>query len=80
MNQLTVAQRYQIQVLLEGGLSVKRISEKVSVHRSTIYRELHRNSMQGIYLASQAQSIHQSRNKGQKNKMVGAVAARIGRH
>jgi IS30 family transposase len=48
MQQLTVTQRYPIQILLEEGLSIKRISEKISVHCSTIYRGINRNSEEGI--------------------------------
>jgi IS30 family transposase len=75
IHQLTVTQRYQIQVLLEEGLSVERISEKVGVHRSTLYRETNRNSLEGNYQAKQAEEKRMARYKGQKKKIVGTVAA-----
>ena len=41
--QLTLAQRYQIQSLLEAGLNQSTIAKQLRVHRSTISRELKRN-------------------------------------
>lgn len=52
--QLTQEQRYQIKVLLKMGHSKKEIAEAISVHRSTIYRELKRNSGKRGYRPKQA--------------------------
>lgn len=41
--QLTLSERYQIQSLLQVGLSQFKIAEQLGVHRSTISRELKRN-------------------------------------
>ena len=43
--QLTMVQRYQIEALLKEGLSQQVIAENIGVHRSTIWRELKRNSL-----------------------------------
>jgi transposase len=48
MQQRTVRQSYPIQILLEEGLSVKRISEKISIYCSTIYRGINLNNEEGI--------------------------------
>lgn len=41
--QLTLGQRYQIQSLLQAGLTQAAIAQQLEVHRSTICRELQRN-------------------------------------
>ncbi len=53
--QLTLIQRYQIQVLLQENTSKKRISELVETHISSIYREIKRNQGKFSYTASVAQ-------------------------
>ena len=42
--QLTLGQRYQIQALLQAGLNRSAIAKQLGVHRSTIGRELERNT------------------------------------
>ena len=42
--QLSLAQRYQIESLLKAGLSQAGIASVIGVHRSTICRELKRNT------------------------------------
>lgn len=42
--QLTLGQRYQIQSLVQAGLNQSAIAEQLKVHRSTISRELRRNT------------------------------------
>lgn len=42
--QLTLGQRYQIQSLVQAGLNQSDIAEQLKVHRSTISRELKRNT------------------------------------
>ena len=58
-------QRHQIEVLLDTGLSKKAIAEKVGIHRSSLYRELNRNSQRQIkgncYKASFAQHLSKKR-------------------
>ncbi|EFB30375.1 hypothetical protein HMPREF0971_03357, partial [Segatella oris F0302] len=43
-HQLTSEQRYTISVLLQKEMSKKAIAEAIGVHRSTVYREIERNS------------------------------------
>ena len=52
--QLTSGQRYQIKVLMQTNQPVTTIAEIVGVHRSTIYRELKRNTGQRGYRPNQA--------------------------
>ncbi|MCG9693031.1 helix-turn-helix domain-containing protein, partial [Vibrio sp. Isolate22] len=42
--QLTEGKRYQISALLEQGVSIKNIALAIDCHRSSVYRELSRNS------------------------------------
>ena len=60
--QLNLEQRYQIQANHEAGISATKIAQKLDVHRSTIYRELNRNSTVGAkppdrYKAKNAQAF-----------------------
>lgn len=52
--QLTEGKRYQISVLLAQGSSVTAIANAVAVHRSTVYRELKRNSTPDVYEPGEA--------------------------
>lgn len=79
MRHLTLEQKYQIQILLNADHSADQISARLQVHRSTIYREIKRNSVDGIYLASEAEEKRKSRYKGQKKKIIGNTAKRIER-
>lgn len=59
-NHLCYGQRYQIEALLKSGSTQKQIAEILGVHRSTISRELKRNTPHGgkgakTYWASNAQ-------------------------
>jgi IS30 family transposase len=59
---LTLEQRYQIQALHKQYLSMTRIAEAIGVHKSTVSRELKRNSIQSLrppdrYKASIAQDF-----------------------
>jgi transposase, IS30 family len=51
--QLTEGQRYQISVLRTQAMSVTAMARAIGVHRSTLYRELQRNS-QPTYAQQQA--------------------------
>src|SRR5690606_11576175 len=46
---LSQAQRYQIEALLKAGLSFTAIAQQLGVHRSTISREVKRNSTHSAY-------------------------------
>jgi len=47
--QLTEGKRYQISVLLGQGYRPAVIAKTINVHRSTVYRELERNSLKDGY-------------------------------
>jgi len=70
MSHLTVHQRYEISVYRQEGMSMTAIAEKVGRHKSTISRELSRNSdgRSGRYRAELAQrkctARHVEKNKG----------------
>jgi len=58
MKHLTKAQRYQIEAYLECGKSKSFIADKLGVDKSTIYREIRRNSARrGKYRAEVAQAF-----------------------
>ncbi len=58
-------QRYQISVLLKAGHKVSFIAEQLKIHRSTVYRELKRNSRPrgsyDAYFANQYAEIRKER-------------------
>lgn len=54
--QQTEGQRYQISVLFAEGYSQAKIADKVNVHRSTISRELKKNTNGKYYEPAQAHS------------------------
>jgi len=65
---LSLAQRYQIEVLLKTGLSQTEISNQIGVHRSTVCRELKRSIPKrgqgyGVYSASNSQRKTNIRHK-----------------
>ena len=79
MSQLTLFQRYGISILNEQKLSMSAIAEKVGTSKSTISRELNRNSdgRSGEYRAELAQKkcVRHHRRKTRKKplrKMYGA--------
>ena len=69
--QLTMVKRYQIEALIKEGVSKKKIAQIIGVHRSTIYREIQRNSIDGKYKAEYAQIATRIRyQKKKKNKRL----------
>jgi IS30 family transposase len=76
---LALEQRYLIQQDLKSGLSIKMISSKIGVHRSTVYREIKRNSGKKGYRFKQAQSKTQSRclTKVKKKKLTPLISSKI---
>lgn len=55
MKQLTKEQRYKIEAYLKTGKSKEFIAKDLGVHKSTIYRDIQRNSTKtGIYAANMA--------------------------
>jgi IS30 family transposase len=66
--QLSLAQRYQIEILLQTGLTQSEVSRQIGVHKSTICRELKRSIPKrgrgaGTYRASNAQRKTDMRHK-----------------
>ena len=77
MSHLTLPQRYEISILTEQKLSMSAIAEKVGTSKSTISRELGRNSdgRSGRYRAELAQSkcTARHREKNKKKAFTGQV-------
>ena len=68
--QLTEGKRYQISVLLEQGVSIKNIALAIDCHRSSVYRELNRNSEKANYCPQTAhQACIDRRRQGPKYKI-----------
>ena len=61
--QLTREQRYQIKALLDTDVSQGKIAETIGVSRSTIFRELKRNSGKRGYRPNQAHEKALARKK-----------------
>lgn len=63
MSHLELSQRYEIYHLLKEGISYTEIAKNLGVHKSTISRELKRNSDQrsGLYKVALAQSKSENR-------------------
>lgn len=64
---LTQDERYQISSLKAQNLPIAEIASRLKRHRSTIIRELRRNTCDGDYLPSQAQNLCTSRQKARRN-------------
>lgn len=74
-NQLSLEQRYQIQALLLGGNTYTYIAQLLGVHKSTISREIHRNSVRSgvrknIYDPDLAWQKTQSRHRFKAKKLT----------
>jgi IS30 family transposase len=66
--QLTLAQRYQIEALLQSGMSQILIANQLGFHRSSISRELKRSialrgRTSGCYVAENAEQKSKNRHK-----------------
>lgn len=69
MKQITYEQRYQIEAYLKAGMSKDFIAFELSIDRSSIYREVKRNSRKtGAYSASYAQMLCNERKERLKRK------------
>jgi len=79
-NQLTDTQRYQIEAYLKAGMKKKFIINQLNISRSTLYRELKRNSSsRGTYNASRAQMLANERKEryGRSRKFTNSIQAKI---
>lgn len=67
-NHLTQDERYQISIFKAQNLPTVQIAQKLKRHRSTIVRELQRNTCStGEYAANQAQDLCTARQKARRN-------------
>lgn len=73
--QLAPEQRYQIEAYLGTGMKKSEIAKRIGVHRSTVYREIKRNSNVRLvgYKACPAISAARERHKGKKKHQVEEV-------
>lgn len=67
---LTMADRCLINTFVSMKVDVKTISERAGRHRSTIYRELHRNSQDNYYMPGIAHRLAKERQSCSKNKIL----------
>ena len=76
--QLTLEQRYSIQAYIKDNKSQKEIAVLTGVNKSTVSRELERNSAGGKYRASEAQRRCDFKSKHREAyKLTDAVCAQI---
>ena len=68
--QLASEQRYQISLLISLNFNMAQIAKQLNVHRSTISRELKRNTIEGCYQAKQAQQLSEQRKVRAKKRCV----------
>lgn len=69
MKQITREQRYQIEAYIKAGITKDFIAGQLGIHRSSIYREIQRNSQKrGIYSAFYAQMYCDERKERLKRK------------
>jgi IS30 family transposase len=68
--QLTEGKRYQISTLLTEQYSPSKISLKLGVHRSTIYREVKRNAQKNSYQPDEAQQLALRRRQQQRKYRI----------
>ena len=79
-SQLTYEQRYLIYSLLKIGFTQARIARYVGVHRSTISRELRRNTGKRGYRYKQAQRMAKQRRNKAKKRITACDWAHIDKH
>ena len=75
--QLTQEERYQIEDLLSCGCSQDRIAALLDRHKSSISREIRRNSIDGRYRAGMADRQAHSRRQGKSRRRIGADVRRF---
>lgn len=73
--QLNLNQRYQIEALLETGITKSEIANIIGVHPATVYRELKRNIAQrgrtaGKYVANNAQRRTNERHRSKSKQIL----------
>jgi IS30 family transposase len=73
-SQLTLAQRYKISAYLQAGITKSRIALYIDVHRSTVYREVKRNSVNNKYDPEEAHRKDMQRKHQTKTKKISEQA------
>ena len=68
--QLTQEQRYQIGAYIRIGMKRSEIARRVGVHRSTVWREIRRNSTSYRYNPSRAVRLARERHEGKRKRGV----------
>ena len=68
--QLTQEQRYQIGAYIRIGMKRSEIARRVGVHRSTVWREIRRNSTSHRYNPSRAVRLARERHEGKRKRGV----------
>ena len=69
--QLTEGVRYQIALLFGEKISLTEISKRVGVSKSTVSRELRRNSVAGDYSAAETQRLSEARRRSAARRSIG---------
>ena len=77
--QLTEAERYHIQIMIKNGHSIAEIARSMGRHRTTVWRELCRNTGQRGYRHQQAQqkAMERHRTKPKRVKLTPEMQAYI---
>jgi transposase, IS30 family len=69
---LTEGERYQIFILHKAGMGIREMARELNRHRTTIYRELHRNRVDRIYAPSRAQGLMRYRRRVKPTRRIQA--------
>lgn len=79
--QLTLGLRYQIFAYKQENYSLSKIAELIGVNKSTVSRELQRNSTNGYYSPEQAQiqSVSRDKFKQRYKKLTNKLKLKIGK-
>ena len=73
-NHITLEQRIKIEALLRAGHKASFIAKQLSIHRSSIYRELKRNQTKtGKYNAAFAQELSEEQKERYKIQLLNAI-------
>ena len=69
-SQLTVEKRYGIYSLFKTGETQSKIAEVIGIHKSTVSRELKRNSGKRCYRPKQADAFAKDRQQGKSKDRI----------
>ena len=67
--QLTLDQRYEIRAYMQAGFSKIQIAGFIGVHKTTVYREVHRNKCLRHYIPRFAQMKADGRRRNGRKKI-----------